>query len=217
MKFFKPETIYLSEDAYCPPDPDIRSKKNFFIISGCSGAGKSSLMKEIASRGFRTINEPGRQVVKEQNHIEGDALPGKDWRKFIEFTISRTMYQYNSLLEEKEIIFFDRAIVDQISWDHLKIEVPLYLMNAARKYRFNEKVFFTPPWKEIYKTDNERKHSYEDSLVGYDSIIKSYETSGYKLIHIPKVSVSERADFVIESATKIIKENIKSLPDTASS
>lgn len=202
MKTFKFINI-VKEVNYCPEFPDIKHKNNFIIISGCSGSGKSTLMNEIASRGYKVIHEPGRQVVKEQHHIKGDALPWKDWMKFIEFTISRTMYQYNSMINEEEFVFFDRAIIDQISWGNSETEVPQHLINAALKYRFNETVFVTPPWKEIYKTDSERKHSFEEAFNGYDSIIKTYEKFGHKIVYIPKTNVAERADFVIEISGKL--------------
>ncbi len=140
MNSFKPENIRITEDNYCSSDSEIKYKKNFFVISGCSGSGKSSLLQEISDRGFKIIHETGRQVVKEQNYIGGDALPWKDWMKFIELTISRTMYQYNIMLGENALVFFDRTIIDQISWEHLNIEVPGHLMNAALKFRFNETV-----------------------------------------------------------------------------
>ncbi|MDQ3022424.1 MAG: AAA family ATPase [Bacteroidota bacterium] len=202
MDSFKPEHIKITEDSYCSPDTETKFKKNFLIISGCSGSGKSTLLQEIANRGFKIIHEPGRQVVKEQHYIDGDALPWKDWQKFIELTISRTMYQYNCMIDEDEIVFFDRAIIDQINWEDRIIEVPKHLMNAALKYRFNEMVFMTPPWQEIYKNDNERKKTYDDALAGYHSTVKMYERFGHKIILIPKINVSERADFVIEMSKK---------------
>ena len=47
----------------------------FVVLSGCSGAGKSSLLSELGRRGFPIYEEPSRQVVKEQLYIGGDALP----------------------------------------------------------------------------------------------------------------------------------------------
>src|SRR5207247_10618853 len=44
------------------------------VLSGCSGAGKSSLLAELGRRGFPIYEEPGRQVVKEQLYIGGDAV-----------------------------------------------------------------------------------------------------------------------------------------------
>ena len=35
----------------------------FIILSGCSGGGKSTLLAELARRGFATVEEPGRRIV----------------------------------------------------------------------------------------------------------------------------------------------------------
>jgi predicted ATPase len=47
----------------------------FILLSGCSGGGKSTLLAELAQRGFATIEEPGRRVVREELASGGDALP----------------------------------------------------------------------------------------------------------------------------------------------
>jgi len=48
---------------------------DFFVISGCSGGGKSSLLAELARRDFATIEEPGRRVVREELASDGEAVP----------------------------------------------------------------------------------------------------------------------------------------------
>jgi predicted ATPase len=48
---------------------------NFFVITGCSGGGKSTLLSELEQRGYRVFPEPGRQVVKAQQSVDGDGLP----------------------------------------------------------------------------------------------------------------------------------------------
>jgi hypothetical protein len=44
------------------------------VLSGCSGAGKSSRLAELGRPGFPIYEEPARRVVKEQLYIGGDAL-----------------------------------------------------------------------------------------------------------------------------------------------
>ena len=63
------------------------------MISGCSGSGKSSLLAELARRGCNTCAEPGRQIVKKQQHIGGDALPWANATKFVDLVISRALHQ----------------------------------------------------------------------------------------------------------------------------
>lgn len=92
------ENAYLNETSF----PII--KNNHVIISGCSG-GKSTLLSELASRGYQIILEPGRQIVKEQTVIQGDALPWIDLKKFLDLALSRYLHQFNSQQQSRRILF----------------------------------------------------------------------------------------------------------------
>lgn len=48
------------------------------VLSGCSGGGKSTLIAEVARRGYRTFPEPGRLIVREQATLERPAFPWTD-------------------------------------------------------------------------------------------------------------------------------------------
>ena len=61
-------------------------------------------------------------------------------------------------------------------------------------------VFMAPPWPEIYRNDEERKHSLGDALAEYSDLLPGYEALGYEILVLPKVSVAERADFVLREA-----------------
>ena len=48
---------------------------NFFVLSGCSGGGKSTLLAALARRGFATVEEPGRRIVAEETERSTYADP----------------------------------------------------------------------------------------------------------------------------------------------
>ena len=50
----------------------------FVVISGCSSAGKSTLIAELGRRGYAVVDEPGRRIVKEELARGGSALPWVD-------------------------------------------------------------------------------------------------------------------------------------------
>jgi len=183
------EDTYLEETNF----PVIN--KNFVVISGCSGGGKSSLLSELASRGYVVVLEPGRQIVKEQTIIEGVALPWVDLHKFLDLALSRYLFQYNSQKEQQQFVFFDRGIVDA---HQINQSQPKYFENAAEKFRYNRLVFLVPPWKEIFASDAERKHSFEDAKREFDELLIKYKNFRYEIILVPKLSVKERADFILE-------------------
>ena len=116
------ENTYLTETNF----PVV--KNNYVIISGCSGGGKSTLLSELASRGYSVVPEPGRQIVKEQAAINGNALPWTNLEKFLDLALSRYLFQFNSLKEQQQLVFFDRGIIDAVQLDTSQ---PEYFRNAA--------------------------------------------------------------------------------------
>lgn len=187
-----------SEDIYQPRLVDGNAAR-LIVLSGCSGSGKSSLLAALGRRGFATFEEPGRQIVKEQLHIGGDALPWQDARKFVELAVSRSVHQLISAARTGRHSFFDRGIIDAVSFlEHLALPVPDYLMNAAQKYRYYGKVFMTPPWREIYRNDAERRHGFEDAVANHVSLVGTYQRLGYEIVEIPRIATEARADFVLD-------------------
>ncbi len=186
------------EDQYSVPDGEERS--SFVILSGCSGGGKSTLLSELAKRGYSVVSEPGRQIVKEQIGIGGASLPWTNKDMFAELLLSRYMFSFNSASETSKYTFFDRSIIDIVAYyDHIGQTLPEHFERAVRQYRYHRKVFLTPPWPEIYRNDSERKHTFAQAAASYDAHIKAYERLGYEVFEMPKASASERADFILEN------------------
>ncbi|GAB4231000.1 MAG: AAA family ATPase [Chlamydiales bacterium] len=183
------EDVYLNEVDF----PIIR--ENFIVISGCSGGGKSSLLSELALRGYSVVPEPGRQIVKEQTVIGGEALPWINLQKFLELALSRYLFQYNSQKEQHEYVFFDRGIVDAVLIDQYQSKC---FKRAAEKFRYHRIVFLVPPWKEIFVTDMERKHDFDAAKKEFDELLIKYKKFGYEIVLLPKLSVQERADYILQ-------------------
>jgi predicted ATPase len=170
----------------------------FIVLSGCSGGGKSSLLAELGRRGYAIYEEPGRQVVKEQLLIGGDALPWGNVDLFLELTISRSIHHLVEAARSDRIAFFDRGIVDQVNGYRVRgLEIPKHLSSAVEHFRYRETVFVVPPWREIFANDAERRHGFEDAVAMHDALIESYEHFGYRPVVVPKMDVSQRADFIL--------------------
>ncbi|MEJ0063372.1 MAG: AAA family ATPase [Alphaproteobacteria bacterium] len=57
----------------------------------------------------------------------------------------------------------------------------------------------TPPWKEIFCQDDERKHCFEDAVAEYERLTAFYPKCGYRILEIPKTGVQERLRFVMSN------------------
>ncbi|MGR6466005.1 AAA family ATPase [Rhizobium sp. PAMB 3182] len=180
-------------------DPELirQCADRFFVLTGCSGGGKSTLLSALAARGFVTYPEPGRQIVREQQAIGGDALPGENPLRFVELVLSRAIAQRVAAAREGRIAFFDRGPVDALAYLEMKgLPVPPWLENAVRLLKHNALAFVVPPWPEIFRKDAERRHDVSAAMAEYEALLPAYRRFGYRLEVLERTSVESRAERV---------------------
>ncbi|WP_421594197.1 AAA family ATPase [Shinella sp. M27] len=168
----------------------------FIVLSGCSGGGKSTLLEELSRRGHATVEEPGRRIVQEELAKDGTALPWLDLAAFARRAIAMALADREAMRDQPGLVFFDRGWIDAASALEAETGEPVLAALAAR-HRYNACVFLTPPWPEIYRSDLERRHGFEAALAEYERLERTYPALGYETVILPKVSVAERADFML--------------------
>jgi predicted ATPase len=172
-------------------------KDCFFLLTGAFGSGKSTLLEHLKLRGLRGIVEPARPILAEQRSIQGNGLPEKDPRLFVELMFSRMLDTYWQSDGSLGPILFDRGIPDIMAYAALfGFDFPPG-ENAAHLYRYNSQVFIAPAWEQIYCTDNERTLPFSQARQFGNYLRAIYERLGYTLIDLPFVPVEERADFIL--------------------
>ena len=178
--------------------------EGFVVISGCSGGGKSTLLDALEDLGHHTVKEPGRRIVAEELALGGSALPWADPVAFARRAIRLSLADRECSRQQSGWVFFDRGLVDAASALEDLTGKP-FLKRIAQRHRYNKNVFLTPPWPEIYVKDNERRHDLADGFDEYRRLSEVYPSLGYKLHILPKVSVADRANFVLATlaATKL--------------
>jgi len=176
-------------------DAGVVVKSNFVIITGCSGGGKSTILSSLSDKGYRIVSEPGRQIVKEQSAIGGEGLPWKSMDTFLELALSRYMHTFLIEKDDKSLVFFDRGVIDAVQSNRKQ---GVHFEKAAKKFRYHHRVFMLPPWEEIFKEDSERKHSFEDAVKEYESLMENYKRFGYEVILVPKTNVKTRIEFILK-------------------
>jgi predicted ATPase len=170
----------------------------FVVISGCSGGGKSALLAELAARGYPVVEEPGRRIVQEELAANGAALPWVDGAAFARRALAVALADRVAARRLSGWVFFDRGLIDAAAGlQHLTREPALDRIGPL--HRYHRRVFFTPPWPEIYATDAERRHDLDAAIAEYDRLLSAYPSLGYEVIALPKVGVSERADFILHT------------------
>ncbi|RUL98733.1 AAA family ATPase [Rhizobium chutanense] len=167
------------------------------LISGCSGGGKSTLLAELAVRGHAVVEEPGRRIVKQELERGGVALPWVDMVAFARRAIAMAIADHTAAHEQAGWRFFDRGLIDAAAaLQHLTGEPALEKLSAV--HRYHETIFLTPPWPEIYTTDPERRHDFDEAIAEYDRLAAIYPALGYQVVILPKIAVADRADFLLD-------------------
>lgn len=176
--------------------------KKLCIITGGPGAGKTALLDELQRRGFQTVPEEGRRIIKEQIALNGQGLPWLNKKYFAELMFDASVERFQEISSgyDSKIIFFDRGILDTLGYlklENIPVSEEMKIKSAEMIYHKN--VFILPPWKEIYENDQERKQTFELAVSTFYRIKETYLDYDYHVIEVPEGTVEERADFILET------------------
>lgn len=170
------------------------------VITGGPGTGKSSVIRDLELKGYVCLHEVSREITAE---AQKQGISQLFLEKPILFSekLQEARIQQHQQSEEisRNSVFFDRGLPDVVAYmDYFNTSYPSKFTEACNKYRYDQ-VFLLPPWKEIYKNDEERYESFEQALLIHDFLKKSYLSFGYKPIEVPPDSVENRSDFILNN------------------
>ncbi|OYW27700.1 MAG: ATPase [Caulobacter sp. 12-67-6] len=169
----------------------------FVVISGCSGGGKSTLLAELRRRGHAVVEEPGRRIVAEEMAADGAALPWIDPAAFARRAIAMALADREDA-PSQGWVFFDRGLIDAaVALEHLTGEPAVETLCGL--HRYHRQVFMAPPWPEIHVVDRERRHGLDEAVAEYERLQVAYPALGYNILVLPKTSVADRANFVLDA------------------
>lgn len=183
---------------------------NFFILTGGPGSGKTMVLNELETRGYSVVPEVARSIIQEQSTIGGDATHTRNRKAFCDLMLERSIIDYHKMETYKKPAFFDRGIPDL--WGYSKAfcgGMTDAVTKAVAYFRYNKMVFIFPPWSEIYKNDIERQQDFQEALKTYEALKDAYYQCGYVLVEVPKSSVVERSDFILQSLAYNCLDDLK--------
>ncbi|MDJ1008056.1 MAG: AAA family ATPase [Paracoccaceae bacterium] len=163
------------------------------LVTGCSGAGKSALVAEMAGRGYEVRREPGRRVIRAETRTGGRGLPWEDAERFARLCLKLAIADWEEA--RAGTVIFDRGVLEAA----LALERLGFVAEAAAAldaYGYDAPVILAPPWPELFRADTERRQGAAEAEAEFAGIEACLNRTGLAAAHLPRDSVAARADWL---------------------
>jgi len=180
------------------------------VITGAPGTGKTAIINNLESASYFCYHEVVRSMTKaaklEQNTKKPSCNPlafVKDAAAFNELLLKARHAHFSDAKGKLDpFVFYDRGMPDVLAYmDYFNQKFTTAYSNTCLSNRYDT-VFILPPWKKIYKQDEERMETFEQAVALHSHLVKTYKSLGYPIIFVPFDSISNRQEFIISHLNK---------------
>ena len=172
------------------------SRNHWYVITGGPSTGKTTLLAELARRGYRTVQEAARTVIDDAlaRGITPQELR-RDEKRFQE-DVAAMKATTEASLDPQMVTFFDRGMHDTLAYmRYYSFDISEsieQLMNARCRA-----VFLLDPLPQ-YESDYARTEDEQFIAAIQQLLHDAYAEYDMTPIHIPAVSVDERINLILD-------------------
>jgi predicted ATPase len=168
---------------------------NWHVITGASSSGKTTLIDQLAAKGFQTVPEVGRQ------YFDRELAKGRTIDEIREDRATLTCQLYDmwvkllSGLRANEVLFLDRGLPDSLAFYRFAGMDPNEILPDCFQHRYAS-VFMLdrlPYQQDGIRAGDDTSAAYFDSWMERD-----YSAIGYNVVRVPVLPPDERLAFVLE-------------------
>lgn len=162
------------------------------VVSGCAGAGKTSLVNEMARRGWQVCEDIRSRIARTEQE-GGNPPPTHDPERFARLCLAACIDELLQLGGGP--VIHDGCLVDAV------LAVRRYgSMRGGDEHvlgvmRYADPVFVAPPWREVFdRQDNDK--TWDEAVAEYDDLCAAFAQAGYDTLTLPQLPLKERADWL---------------------
>lgn len=179
-----------------PSDPIFKSPTKWYVLTGAPCSGKTTILEQLASRGFDCISEVPRRYIQ-QRLDNGETLAQI---RSDEAALQRNLIQAKLQAEREaapsKLTFFDRAMPDSISYYRVAGLDPQQVVADCFEFRYAG-VFLLDRLPLV--TDSVRNEA-EDTVAFLDHWLEhDYRALGYPVTRVPILPVDQRIAFILSA------------------
>ncbi|UCF29413.1 MAG: ATP-binding protein [Chloroflexota bacterium] len=185
-------------------DPDLlstpfRVQTSWHVITGAPCCGKTTLIDQLADKGFRTIPEAGRQYV-EREMARGRTIEEiRENEVTFAHRIKDLQLRIEHGLPANDIVFLDRAFPDCLSYYRVAGLNPNRILLECFHHRYAS-IFLL----NRFPVQQDGVRTEDDVIAGFldEWLIHDYIALGYRVVRVPVLPPQERLAFVLKNLSE---------------
>jgi predicted ATPase len=185
-------------------DPDLLStpfgvQTNWHVITGAPSCGKTTLIDQLADKGFQTVPETAHLYLEKEMALGREISEILKNRAHLQRILIDMQLGIEHDLHANDVTFLDRAVPDCLAFHRLFGLNPNDFLAECFHYRYASVFILDPlPFQENGVRDADA------AKVGYlnEWLARDYSALGYNVVKVPVLAPEERLAFVLESLSE---------------
>jgi predicted ATPase len=182
-------------------DPDLlstpfKTQTNWHVIAGAPSSGKTTLINQLANKGFQTVPEGARLYIEAEMAKKGTIHPIFQDGAALQRTIAEMQLGIESDLRPADVAFLDGALPGCLAWYRAFGLNPNEILRDTFRHRYAS-VFVLDPLP--FQPDDGRPGEVAALADFLDEwLARDYSALGYDVVRVPVLALEERLAFVLD-------------------
>jgi predicted ATPase len=173
-----------------------RVQTNWHVITGAPCCGKTTLIGQLAGKGFRTVPESARLFIEREMAGGRRAHPILEDGAALQRGIAEMQLRVEGGLPPKEVALLDSAVPSSLAWFRAYGLDPNEILPQCFQHRYAS-VFVLDPLP--FQPDEERVEEVAALTAYLDGwLARDYSALGYRVVRVPALPPEERLAFALE-------------------
>jgi predicted ATPase len=176
--------------------PGFEHETNWCAVTGAPSSGKTSVIEELAHRGFAVQNEVARELIETALRHGKTLQQVRDTEHVqqLQKRILRLKLAREKGLNRETLVFTDRGLPDSIIYFRRAGLDPAEAIRDSKLFHYRAVFLFErlPLVKDGVRTENEQDLKDIEAEIEND-----YRDLGYDPIRVPVLPIARRADFIL--------------------
>jgi predicted ATPase len=182
-------------------DPDLlstpfRIRTNWHVIAGAPCSGKTTLIGQLAGKGFQTVPEAGRLFIEQEMAGGRTIHPIFEDGAALQRGIAEMQLEIEGGFRAEDVAFLDGAVPSSLAWYRAYGLDPNEILPECFRHRY-ALVFLLD--RLPFQPDEERVEEVA-ALGAYldEWLARDYRALGYRVVRVPALPPGERLAFLLE-------------------